>query len=195
MEAGKPAGKKINWRRWNNLLHRDLGYLCVGLTVIYAISRIAVNHMHHWNPNYKFERIEETIEPIPLSDRETMVAQAVQRLNLEALPNESFRPDPGTLQMFYDGWSVQVDVAAGIALVERPRDRVILRDSNFLHLNHPKGVWTYVADVYAFLLLFLAISGMFVLKGKAGLTGRGKWFILAGVLVPLGFIALRYLQA
>jgi len=195
MELRKSDRKKINWRRWNNLLHRDLGYLCVGLTVIYAISGIAVNHVHHWNPNYKIERVEETIEPIPLSDRETMVALAVERLKLPELPNESFRPDPGTLQMFYDGWSVQVDVAAGIAMVERPRDRIILRDSNFLHLNHPKGVWTYVADVYAFLLLFLAISGMFVLKGKAGLTGRGKWFILAGVLVPLGFIALRYLQA
>ena len=195
MEVRKSAGKKINWRRWNNLLHRDLGYLCVGLTVIYAISGIAVNHMHHWNPNYKIERAEVSIEPIPLSDRETMVAMAVERLNLPEPPNESFRPDPGTLQMFYDGWSVQIDVAAGIAMVERPRDRIILRDSNFLHLNHPKGVWTYVADVYAFLLLFRASSGMFVLKGKAGLTGRGKWFILAGVLVPLGFIALRYLQA
>lgn len=195
MEAGQPVRKKINWRRWNNLLHRDLGYLCVGLTVIYAISGIAVNHVHHWNPNYKIERVEEAIGPIPYSDRQTMVALAVERLNLPGFPEESFRPDPETLQMFYDGWSVEIDITSGVAMVERPRDRVLLRDSNYLHLNHPKGVWTYVADVFAFLLLFLAISGMFVLKGKSGLTGRGKWFILAGVLVPLGFIALRYISA
>ena len=31
-------------RRWNNLLHRDIGYLCVGMTLIYAISGIVLNH-------------------------------------------------------------------------------------------------------------------------------------------------------
>jgi len=55
-------------------------------------------------------------------------------------------------------------------------------------------VWTWVADVYAFLLLFMAVTGMFVLKGRQGLAGRGKWFILAGLVVPLAFIALRYLN-
>ena len=165
----------------------------MGLTVIYAVSGIAVNHMHHWNPNYKFERVEERLQPIPQSDRATMVALAVERLDLPAMPVESFRPTPETLQLFYDGWSVDVDVVAGVAQVERPSDRVILRDSNFLHLNHPKGSWTYVADVYAFLLLFLAVSGMFVLKGKKGLTGRGKWWILAGLAVPVLYLVfLRY---
>ena len=185
---------KFNWRRWNNILHRDLGYLCVGLTVIYAVSGIAVNHMHHWNPNLRFERVEETLEPIPQGDRETMVGMAVERLNLPGPPVNSFRPDPATLQLFYDGWSVEIDTVAGIALVERPRDRFILRDVNFLHLNHPKRSWTYVADVYAFLLLFLAVTGMFVLKGRTGLGGRGKWFILAGLLVPVLYLVfLRYI--
>ena len=31
-------------RRWNNLLHRDIGYLCVGMTLVYAISGIVMNH-------------------------------------------------------------------------------------------------------------------------------------------------------
>jgi hypothetical protein len=35
---------------------------------------------------------------------------------------------------------------------------------------------------------------MFVLKGKKGLAGRGKWFVLAGLAVPVAFlIVLRYL--
>ena len=43
-------------------------------------------------------------------------------------------------------------------------------------------------------LLLLAVTGMFVLKGKKGLTGRGKWFVLAGLAVPVAFlIVLRYL--
>lgn len=184
----------LKWRRWNNVLHRDLGYLCVALTVIYAISGIAVNHIQQWNPNYKIERVERSFEPIPITDRSTMLAAALERLDLPGIPQESFRPDPETLQLFYDGWSVEVFAAEGRAVIERPRDRFLLRDFNFLHLNHPKKLWTWVADIYAALLLLLAVTGMFVLKGKVGLGGRGKWFVLAGLLVPLVFlIFLRYL--
>ena len=186
--------RKFQWRRWNNILHRDLGYVCVALTVIYAVSGIAVNHMHDWNPNYRFEREERAIDPIAVSDRATMVAQAVEALDLPGPPRESFRPAPDQLQLFYEGWSVEVDATQGLAVVERPRDRFLLRDFNFLHLNHPKGLWTWVADLYAALLLLLAVTGMFVLKGKKGLTGRGKWFVLAGLVVPFAFlIFLRYL--
>jgi hypothetical protein len=185
--------RRFRWRYWNNVLHRDLGYLVVALTIIYAVSGIAVNHVHDWNPNYSIERVERKIEPIEISDRATMVAEAVSRLGLPQ-PNESFRPDPATLQLFYDGWSVEVHAVEGIALEERPRERIVLRDMNSLHLNHPRGVWTWVADVYAFLLLFMAVTGMFVLKGRHGLVGRGKWFILAGLVVPLVFVGLRYLN-
>jgi hypothetical protein len=185
--------RRFRWRYWNNVLHRDLGYLVVALTIIYAVSGIAVNHVHDWNPNYSIERVERKIEPIEISDRATMVAEAVSRLGLPQ-PNESFRPDPATLQLFYDGWSVEVHAVEGVALEERPRERIVLRDMNSLHLNHPRGVWTWVADVYAFLLLFMAVTGMFVLKGRHGLVGRGKWFILAGLVVPLVFVGLRYLN-
>ena len=27
----------MNWRKWNNLIHRDLGYLCFGLTIVYIL--------------------------------------------------------------------------------------------------------------------------------------------------------------
>jgi hypothetical protein len=46
---------EINWRKWNRAIHRDLGYLCFGLTLIYTISGIAMNHIQDWNPNYKIE--------------------------------------------------------------------------------------------------------------------------------------------
>jgi len=185
--------RRFQWRRWNNVLHRDLGYLCVALTVVYAISGIAVNHIGDWNPNYEIERIERSFEPIPVSDRETMVAQAVERLELPGLPDESFRSDPATVQLFYEGWSVEVRATEGTALIERARGRFLLKDFNDLHLNRPKGLWTWVADVYAGFLLLLAVTGMFVLKGKKGLSGRGKWFVLAGLILPVVLVILfRY---
>jgi hypothetical protein len=185
--------RPFRWRYWNNVLHRDLGYLVAALTVIYAISGVAVNHVHHWNPNYSIERVERRFEPIEVSDRATMVAEAVRRLGLPE-PQEAFRPNPETLQLFYDGWSVEVHALEGTALEERPRERVVLRDVNYLHLNHPKGIWTWVADAYAVLLLVMAVTGLFVLKGRKGLAGRGKWFLLAGLALPLVFVVLRYLD-
>ena len=51
------------------------------------------------------------------------------------------------------------------------------------------SLWTAVADVYAGLLAFMAITGVFVLRGRTGLGGRGKWLVSAGVLVPVLFLA------
>ena len=54
----------MNWRQWNNALHRDIGFLCIGLTLVYAISGVAVNHISQWNPSYRVERIETNIGPV-----------------------------------------------------------------------------------------------------------------------------------
>ncbi len=193
MSGPRPARRRFRWRYWNNVLHRDLGYLCAFLTIVYAISGVAVNHIHDWNPNYKIEHIEREFEPFPISDKATMVNDATRLLGLPQ-PRESFRPDPETVQLFYEGWSVEVHALEGLAVEERSRERIVLRDANYLHLNHPKGLWTYFADAYAVLLLLLAATGLFVLKGKKGLTGRGKWFVLAGAAIPIIFlVVLRYM--
>jgi hypothetical protein len=46
-----------------------------------------------------------------------------------------------------------------------------------------------VADVYAVALIVLAITGLFVLKGKLGITGRGAWLTSTGVLLPVAYWA------
>lgn len=46
------------------------------------------------------------------------------------------------------------------------------------------------ADIYAVVLLILAVTGLFVLKGKKGITGRGAWLTGAGILVPVIFLSL-----
>lgn len=182
-----------NWRRLNRAFHRDIGYFCAALTLVYAISGVAVNHVQDWNPNYRIEKVEQTFEPVPVGTRDEMVAALVERLGLPGPPVSSFRSEPHKVDLFYDGWSVQADATAGVAIVEKPRDRFILRDLNFLHLNHPKGLWTWFADAYAILLSVLAVTGLFILRGRNGLAGRGKWFATAGLLVPIVFlIVLRY---
>jgi hypothetical protein len=52
--------------------------------------------------------------------------------------------------------------------------RFLLRDVNDLRLNRPQGIWTWVADACAAPLLLLAITRLFLLKGREGLAGRCK---------------------
>ena len=70
--------------------------------------------------------------------------------------------------------------------------RAVLFELNALHLNNLKGVWTYVADLFAVALIFLALTGMTMMKGDRGLAGRGKWFVGAGLTVPIGFVVYLY---
>ncbi|MDL1891981.1 hypothetical protein FBQ87_03685, partial [Sphingobacteriales bacterium CHB3] len=91
---------EFKWRKWNNILHRDIGYIVVAMTLIYGISGLAVNHIADWNPNYKIEKEMVTISPITAADREAIVAEAISKLNLTQDPKNTFRPDPETLQLF-----------------------------------------------------------------------------------------------
>jgi hypothetical protein len=61
-----------------------------------------------------------------------------------------------------------------------------------LHLNNLKGIWTWVADVFALALMILALTGMTMMKGDRGITGRGKYFVGAGLLVPISFLIYMY---
>ena len=42
-------------RRLLRILHRDFGYFIVGMTVVYALSGIYLNHRHDFNPDYKIQ--------------------------------------------------------------------------------------------------------------------------------------------
>ena len=185
--------RRIRWRKLLRDLHRDVGYLVAFLVVVYAISGIAVNHVADWNPNYSFDDEERTFAPFTPASGPEAAARLVELLDLPGPPREVFRSSPTDVKLFYDGWTVTADTAAGRALVERPRERPVLYDMNWLHLNRAKGAWTWLADAFALALLFLGASGPFLLTGRKGLAGRGRWLVLAGILVPLAFVVLRHL--
>ncbi len=184
----------MKWRKWNNIIHRDLGYLCFGLTIIYVISGVAVNHIDIWNSSYSIERIESQLKaPLPAdpSGKET-IATILAELGETGRYKNSFRPDPRTLQIFVEGNTLTIDLSSGRVLQEKVSPRPILRQLNFLHLNHPKKAWSWFADLYALCLGMLAITGLFVLKGKRGITGRGAWLTVTGILIPIFFLWLYY---
>jgi hypothetical protein len=175
------------WRRWSIVLHRDVGYLAVALTLAYGVSGIAVNHIADWNPNFRISKEFVDVAPITATALPEMVATAIDRLGLTTAPMNSHRPDPQTLQLFYKNKVYHVDLPTGKVMIESTVPRPVLYEMNRLHLNGPKHAWTYIADLYAAALILLAVTGLFVLKGRLGITGRGGWLTAAGTLIPVGY--------
>lgn len=184
----------IQWRKWLRILHRDIGYIAAALTIIYAVSGIAVNHVSDWNPNYKITNYESTIDPVPdsLIGKEGLSQSILTKIGETGKVKDVVYPDSTTLTIFVEGNTVTVNLKTGLVEEEKVVSRTGLRETNFLHLNVPKKLWTWVADLFAVSLIFLAVSGLFMIKGKNGITGRGAWLSALGLLIPLVFLIIYY---
>jgi len=184
----------MKWRKFVRIIHRDFGYLAVGLTIIYGISGVAVNHADDWNPNYDIQK--RTVEIKPLNDSTlstpALISYVISELNEKDSIISSFRSAPLSVDIFFDGKSIAANLKQGKATIETVESRSFIRETNFLHLNAPKKLWTYVADGFALMLIFLAITGIFMIKGKKGFTGRGKYLIVAGIIIPVVFLMLYF---
>lgn len=170
--------------------HRDLGYFFAGLTVIYAVSGIAVNHVEDWNPNYSFQSTEHRLDPMPDSTPAQVAETVAARLGIEGTPNATVPTRPGEVRVFYDQRTLIVSLDDGRVVDERAATRPVLYEMNYLHLNHGKGFWTWFADLYALGLLTLALTGIFIIQGKKGLGGRGRWLLIVGLAIPLVYLLL-----
>lgn len=184
----------MKWRKWNNIIHRDLGYLCVGLTLIYALSGLAVNHMSDWNPNYDISEQTSTIKPITenTDDDDYLTRSILNQMHIDEPVNNTYRPDEERIDIFLENHTVSANFVTGEVTEEIINHRPVLRQVNFLHINEPKKLWTWLADLYAISLAILAITGLFVIKGTKGLAGRGKWLTGIGFIIPLFFLWLYF---
>lgn len=175
--------------RW---LHRELGFFAVGLTLVYAVSGLAVNHVHHWDPNHSAQVETRSIAapgPGPTAEIEPLV---LARLALSEPVLSTWRQSETVLQVFTEDGTIDVELTTGAVRRTRHAARPLLYDMNFMHLNTGKGFWTWTADIYAVVLIVLAISGIFLVKGRKGLAGRGGVLMALGILLPVVYaLAVR----
>lgn len=180
----------MKWRRLFRVLHRDIGYVVAALTLAYSISGIAVNHIEDWNPNYTFHERAVAIGALPTGSFQEMQDYVVASLEIDprAVKGHFMETETEFRVFLADTQEVRLDIRDGEGTFKEVRTRAGLYEVNALHLNSIKGWWTWIADLFALMLIVLTITGLFMMKGKRGFGGRGKWFVGAGLAVPIGFV-------
>ena len=102
----RPSGRVRTWLR---ALHRDAGYVAVGLTLVYALSGLAVNHIADWDPNFEHtERIEPLRGALPHDDRAASRA-VLRQLGIEERPTAVYRASEQQLEITLPHGAVHVD--------------------------------------------------------------------------------------
>lgn len=209
--------RRLGWRGVLRWLHRDLGYLCVGMLLLYAISGIALNHRRDWNP-YHSETVTTEQLPTPgallapilpperaqrLSDDPTqitddeqtrLVALLSDRMGEKNPPTRVLWRGPRVLRLIFgERGEVVADYALASGQVQRTTrtNRFLLRDFSVLHKNSASVSMLWIGDIVASLLLFLSISGALIVKGKRGLWGRGGVLLAIGLLLPIILVWLN----
>lgn len=176
----------MNIRRTLRSLHRDFGYLVVGITVIYTISGIALNHRSDWNPHYSM--VTEELTQLPSGKTEYTkdeICELLEKFESQPVYKKHFLSRNNEIKIFIESGTVIINPEKGTAelgmLVKRP----FFFQINQIHLAQTHRMWIWISDIMAIFLLFVAISGLFILKGKYGLAGRGWYLTAIGILIPL----------
>ncbi|HSN49600.1 MAG TPA: PepSY-associated TM helix domain-containing protein [Bacteroidales bacterium] len=182
-------------RRWNNALHRDIGYLSVGMTIIYALSGIILNHFKSGDfvhPDYS-RSYKEFKAPLPSAGVvDKTYVLSVLKTQGEESGYKSFVAGNAYVNIFLTHGTVYVDLNTGAASMEKKTPRYVIREFNLLHYNNIKKFFTWFSDLYAAGLIILAITGLFILRGRNGIIGRGAWLTAVGIVIP-AIIILFYL--
>lgn len=179
------------FRKWSRILHRDIGFFFVGASIVFGISGIALNHLKDWNPNFNVT-VERNTTNLDLSKAKVSKNKVLQLLkDIDA--KDDFKSynfvERGTiLRIYLSGRSsVTVRPLTGEVIAEYVKKRPIFYQVNFLHYN-PNKWWMWFSDIFAGSLIFLAISSIFIVRGKKGAFGRGGIYIILGIIIPILFL-------
>ena len=180
-----PKAKK-SYKYWLRVIHRDLGFLMVGICLVYAISGILLNHLDGKDPAYK-------VESSTLQFGENLSIQDVEVLwnDKKDIPklNKVVPIDATHYRLLFSGGTGVYDSKLGTVDYEKYTKRKFVYWINKLHYNKVKG-WSVMADFFAISLIFFAISGLFIVSKKNGVLGRGKYYLILGLLVPILYVLI-----
>ena len=155
---------------WMRILHRDIGFLVIGVTVVYAISGFVLTYREA--DIFKTEtHIEKQIQPgLPASQ----LGRALRVHGQLKIVNEN----ESTIT-FVDG---TYNKKTGDVSYTSQEFLPVLKQFNDLHFVSSKDSRHWFTACYAVLLLFLALSSFGMYKPGTKLFKRGLSFAAVGLI-------------
>ena len=181
----------LKWRKWNRAIHRDFGYLFLGMTLIYGLSGIALNHMKDWNPNYVITTWDIETEPLADKPDKAKIIGILEDFDEADNYKNHYFPSNNSVKVFLEDGTAYIDLETGKGLMELTKRRMLFREVNYLHYN-PIKYWTWYSDIFSGALIILGISGILIPRGSRGITKRGAWLTIFGILIPLIYLLIYF---
>lgn len=178
-------------RKLLRIFHRDLGYFIVGMTIVYVLSGIFLNHRHDFNPDYTIYSEDFSFDPSTKdATNETSLKAIISDLPHELKYKKHYIDNDGLVKVFVESGEVVINPVNGKGVFRYLEPRPVMFEMNKLHRATIGTTWKWVSDAMAFILLFVAVTGLFLLKGKRGFIRWGLWWMIAGFIVPLAFVLI-----
>lgn len=179
-------------RKLIRVLHRDLGYFFFGLSIIYAVSGIALNHIRDFNPNYSINHYNIQLDTPINTDEvdETWIIDVLEEFEIKRDYKNFYFPTDSLVKVFLKNANLSINTNDGYGLLETIDKRPILNQMNFLHYN-PGVWWKWFSDIFCIAWIIISITGLFIIKsGKHSIKRRGAIWTIAGIIVPILFLIL-----
>jgi len=177
----------FNWRKWNKAIHRDFGYFFLGMTIIYGLSGIALNHMQDWNPNYVIINKEIQVDLTNKKLDKAEIKAILDKYDETGSYKNHYYPNDNILKVFIEDGTVIINIKTGEGLLEKTKRRPLFREVNYLHYN-PIKYWTWYSDIFSGALILLGITGILIPRGAKGITKRGAWLTIIGIVIPIIYL-------
>jgi len=104
----------MNIRKLLRILHRDFGYFIVGMTIVYALSGIYLNHRHDFNPDYKIFITEFRVDlPAKSGLTENDVKAALNSVDDEVVYKKHYLNNQGNIKVFIENGEAVIDPVTG----------------------------------------------------------------------------------
>lgn len=125
-----------------------------------------MNHVDDWNPDFIITKdtvyISHSFTKSEINEK--------QVLEFGALVGEKKYkifdfPTFDQVKIYYDNASLHINFTTKKGVYERVTKRPMFYQTNVLHRNSLKG-WKWASDIFAFMLIVINITGLFILKGS-----------------------------
>jgi hypothetical protein len=120
-----------------------------------------------------------------------IIKESLEKIGEKNSYKKHFFPSDNQVKIFIDNGSIVTDLTTGSGFVEKITRRPVFHTVNYLHYN-PGKWWTWASDIFAGGLIVIAITGLFIIRGKNGISRRGAILTIAGIVAPILFLYLFY---